>query len=62
MLVFFFNAAFTLNGFDDQIRSLTFVKRISKFWNTNFKPEVLKKAFYSLHKLNIVRADNIKTL
>jgi len=32
------NAAFTLNGFDNQERNLTFTnrKRISKFWNSNF--------------------------
>jgi len=46
------NAAFTLNGFDEQERNLTFVK-------TDFQVLKLKfhacnfKAFYSLHKLYV---------
>jgi len=47
------NAAFTLNGFDNQERNLTFVKtdfQVSKlkFYACNFK-----LAFYPLHKLHI---------
>jgi len=46
-------AAFTLNGFDDQKRNLTFVKTDFqvlkfKFYGCNFK-----QAFYPLHELNI---------
>jgi len=39
------NAAFTLTGFDDQERNLTFMK--------NGFPSFKKLAFYPLHKQNI---------
>jgi len=43
-------ATLTLTGFDDQERSLTFVKGLKlKFHTCNFK-----QAFYLLHKLRIV--------
>jgi len=38
-----FYAAFTLNGFDDQERNLTFMKRDSNFYNSNFIPVILSR-------------------
>jgi len=45
------NAAFTLSGFDDQERNLTFVKTAFQILKLNFLVAV-----YPLHKQNIARA------
>jgi len=46
------NAAFTLNGFDDQERNLTFVKTDFQVLKLKFYSYNFKKAFYPLHKLD----------
>jgi len=50
------NAAFTLSGFDNQERNLTFVKRAFHVLKLKFLTSSMKQAFYVLHKQNIVRA------
>jgi len=57
-----FNAAFTLNGFDNQERNLTFVKEIFKFYYSNFMPAILSRL--SILFINyILRAlDNTKII
>jgi len=47
------NAAFTLNGFDDQERNLTFVKTDFQVLKLKFHACNFKQAFYPLHKLYI---------
>jgi len=49
------NAAFTLNGFDDQERNLTFVKTAFQVLKLQFLPCSMKQAFYPLHKQNNAR-------
>jgi len=49
-------AAFTLKGFDDQERNLTFVKTDFQVLKLKFLACNMKKAFYPLHKQNIARA------
>jgi len=44
-------AAFTLSGFDDQERNLTFVKTYIKVLKLKFHSCNFKQAFYPLHKL-----------
>jgi len=44
------NAAFTLNGFDDQERNLMFVKNNFQVLKLNFHACNFKQAFYLLHK------------
>jgi len=46
-------AAFTLNGFDDQERNLTFVKTDFQVLKLKYKACNFKQAFYSLYKLYI---------
>jgi len=46
-----FYAAFTLNGFDDQERNLTFVKTDFQGLKLKFHVCNFKQAFYLLHKL-----------
>jgi len=48
-------AAFTLSGFDDQERNLTFVKTAFQVLKLKFLVCTMKQAFYSLHKQNIAR-------
>jgi len=50
-----FNAAFTLNGFDDQEQNLTFVKTDFQVLKFKFHACVMKQAFYLLHKQNFAR-------
>jgi len=50
-----FNAAFTLNGFYDQKRNLTFVKTDFQVLELKFHACNFKQAFYPLHKLYITR-------
>jgi len=50
------NAAFTLNGSDDQKRKPTFVKMAFQVLKVKFLACSLKQAFYSLHKQNIAQA------
>jgi len=50
------NAAFTLNGFDDQERTLTFAKMDFQILKLKFHACSMKQAFLLLHKLNIARA------
>jgi len=57
------NAAFTLNGFDDQGRSLTFVKASFQVLKLKFYVCNIKQAFYPLYKLYISRnLDSMKIL
>jgi len=49
-------AAFTLNGFDNQERNLTFVKTAFQVLKLEFLACSMKQAFYPLHKQNITRA------
>jgi len=46
-------AAFTLNGFDDQERNLTFVKTDFQVFKLKFHACKFKKAFYPIHNLYI---------
>jgi len=48
--------AFTLSGFDNQERNLTFVKTAFHVLKLKFLTSSIKQAFYVLHKQNIVRA------
>jgi len=48
------NAAFTLNGFDDYERNLTFVKTDFQVLKLKFYVYNFKQDFYPLHKLYIV--------
>jgi len=50
------NASFTLNGFDDQERSLTFVKTDFQILKLKFHACSMKQVFLLFHKLNIARA------
>jgi len=50
---YFINAAFTLSGFDDQERNLTFVKTDFHALKLKFLVCSMKQAFYPLHKQNI---------
>jgi len=45
--------AFTLNGFDDQERNLTFVNTDFQVLKLKFYAYNFKQAFYSLHKLYV---------
>jgi len=47
------NAEFTLNGFDDQERNLTFIKMDFQVLKFKFNACNFKQAFYPLHKLHI---------
>jgi len=47
------NAAFTLNGFNDQERNLTFVQTDFQVLKLKFHACSLKQAFYPLRKLYI---------
>jgi len=47
--------AFTLTGFDDQERNLTFVKTNFQVLKFKFLACSMKQAFYTLHKQNIAR-------
>jgi len=47
---------FTLSGYDNQERNLTFVKTVFQVLKLKIFACSLKQAFYLLHKLNIVRA------
>jgi len=49
------NTAFTLSGFDDQERNLTFVKTTFQVLKLKFLVCSMKHAFYSLHKQNNAR-------
>jgi len=49
-------AAFTLSGFDDQERNLTFVKTAFQVLKLQFLTCSMIQAFYSLYKQNIARA------
>jgi len=49
-------ATFTLSGFDDQERNLTFVKTAFQVFKLQFLACSMKQAFYPLYKQNIVRA------
>jgi len=49
-------AAFTLSGFDDKERNLTFVKTAFQVLKLQFLACSMKQAFYPLHKQNIARA------
>jgi len=49
------NAAFTLNGFDDQERNLTLVKTDFQVLKFKFHACIMKQAFYLLHKQNFAR-------
>jgi len=49
-------AAFTLRGFDNQERNLTFVKAAFLVLKLKFLVCRIKQAFYPLHKQNIARA------
>jgi len=55
-------AAFTLNGFDDQERNLTFVKTDFQVLNPNFMPAILSRL--SILFVNYISRDpnNTKTL
>jgi len=46
-------AAFTLNGFNDQERNLTFVKMDFRVLKHKFHACNFKQAFYPLYKLHI---------
>jgi len=48
--------AFTLSGFDDQERNLTFVKTAFLVLKLKFLACNMKQPFYPLHKQNIARA------
>jgi len=50
------NAAFTLSGFDDQERNLTFVKTAFQVLLLKFLGCSIKQVFYPLRKQNIGRA------
>jgi len=50
------NAAFTLSGFDNQERNLTFVKTAFQVLKLEFLASSMKQAFYPLDKQNIARA------
>jgi len=50
------NAAFTLSGFDDQERNLTFVKTDFQVLKLQFLACSMKQTFYLLHKQNSARA------
>jgi len=50
-----YNAAFTLRGFDDQKRNLTFVKTTFQVLKLKFLGCSMKQAFYPLHKQNTAR-------
>jgi len=50
------NAAFTLNGFDDQERNRTFVKTDFQVLKPKLKACSFKQDFYPLHNLNIARS------
>jgi len=56
------NAAFTLNGIDDQERNLTFVKRIFKFCNSNFMPAIGGKLSILFINYILRNLDNTKIL
>jgi len=47
------NAAFTLCGFDDQERNLTFVKTDFQVLKLKFLACSMNQAFYPLHKQNM---------
>jgi len=49
-------AAFTLSGFDDEERNLTFVKTAFQIIKLKFLACSMKQAFYPLYKQNIARA------
>jgi len=49
-------AAFTLSGFDDQERNLTYVKTAFQVLKLQFLACSMKQTFYPLHKQNIARA------
>jgi len=49
-------ALFTLSGFDDQERYLTFVKTVLQVSKLKFHACNMKQAFCPSHKLNIARA------
>jgi len=49
------NAEFTLNGFDDLERNLTFVKTVFQMSQLKFHACNFKQAFYPLHKLYNMR-------
>jgi len=55
LLYFLSYAAFTLSGFDDQERNLTFVKTDFQVLKLEFFGCSMKQAFYPLHKQNIAR-------
>jgi len=52
-LLFEFQVAFTLNGFNDQERKLTFVKTDFHVLKLKFHACNFKQAFYPFHKLYI---------
>jgi len=52
----YFNAAFTLSGFDDQEQNLTFVKTAFQVLKLHFLACRMSQTFYLLHKQNIARA------
>jgi len=56
------NAAFTLNGFDDQERNLTFVKTNFQNFKLKFHACNYKQAFYPLHNYISCDLDNTKIL
>jgi len=56
------NAAFTLNGFDDQEWNLTFVKADFQVLKLKFLACNFKQAFYSLHKPILRGRDNTTIL
>jgi len=51
------NAAFTLNGFDDQERNLTFAKTDFQVLKLKFRACNFKQTFYSLHKPQYISRD-----
>jgi len=56
ILTFEFNPAFTLNGFDNQERNLTFVKTDFQVLTLKFLACSMKETFYPFYKQNIARA------
>jgi len=50
------NTSFTLSGFDDQERNLTFVKTAFQILKLKFHACSTKQAFHPLYKQNIARA------
>jgi len=50
------NAAFTLSGFDNQERNLTFVKTAFRVSKLKFLACSMEQAFHPIHKQNIARA------